>query len=131
MGNQSELISPSVLAEMKAELESLSKTEPGAREIAEVVAELMPLIQGCRDRGHSWKRIAESLKKFHAGLSVGRLKKYAYELDPSLKSDTKKSSRSLIPEMDEDEGESNWPPEPIEDEPKKKSSSKKSAAVDF
>ena len=39
MGNQSELISPSALAEMKAELESLSKTEPGAREIAEVVAE--------------------------------------------------------------------------------------------
>ena len=61
--SSSDLVSPSVLADMKAELESLSKTEPGAREFSEVIAELMPLIHGCRDRGHSWVKIADSLKK--------------------------------------------------------------------
>ncbi|NJN24451.1 MAG: hypothetical protein HC810_08775 [Acaryochloridaceae cyanobacterium RL_2_7] len=142
MAKQYELVSPAILAEMKAELESLSSTEPGAREISEVVAELMPLIRGCRDRGHSWKRIAESLKKFHSGLSVGRLKKYAYELDPSLKSDAKKSQTSLIPEMDvesevsdDDEEESNWPPLMDDDESTKSSkksvSKEKALAVDF
>ncbi len=113
-----ELISPSVLAEMKSELESLSKTEPGAREFSEVIAELMPLIRGCRDRGHSWSKIADSLKKFHSGMSVSRLKKYAYELDPSLKSSAKSSNQSLIPEK---ESKSEV----------KKVGSKKSAAVDF
>lgn len=146
---KSEVISPAVFAEMQAELKDLSETEPGAREIVEVVRDLLPLIRGCRDRGHSWKRISESLQKYHSGLSIGRLRKYAYELDPSLKSGSSGSKKSLIPEMDESESQgslldemsdeenesdgSDWPPEPIGDDTssKKASSAKKSAALDF
>lgn len=128
MATQSELVSPAILAEMKAELESLSRTEPGAREIAEVVAELMPLIRGCRDRGHSWKRISEALKKFHADLTLSRLKRLAFELDPSLKGNSG-STKSLIPEMDEDEINSNGLPDLAEDKPKSKV--KASKALDF
>ena len=80
----------------------------------------MPLIRGCRDRGHSWKRIAESLKKFHSGISVGKLKKYAFEIDPSLKSTAKQSGKSLIPDLDASDSKD-----------KNKSASKKTAAVDF
>ncbi|MCM1984456.1 hypothetical protein [Lyngbya confervoides] len=140
---KSELVNPAVFAEMQAELESLSNTEPGAREVADVVRDLMPLIKGCRDRGHSWKRIAESLQKYHSGLSVGRLRKYAFELDPSLKGKSS-STQSLIPEPVESEHEpeadldelsaevedSEWPLSDPETEPQKPRT-KKSAAVDF
>ena len=119
MAGQSNLIRPSLVAEMKAELEDLSQTEPGAKDLESVIEELMPLIQGCRDRGHSWKKITESLKKFHSDISVSRLKRIAFTLDPSLKSKSRSTGKSLIPELDIDdsseelEEESNWPPEPI------------------
>ena len=119
MAGQSNLISPSLIAEMKAELESLSQTEPGAKDLESVISELMPLIQGCRDRGHSWKKITESLKKFHADISISRLKRIAFTLDPSLKSQSRSLGKSLIPELaidddsDNTELESNWPPEPM------------------
>lgn len=146
---KSEVISPAVFAEMQAELKDLSETEPGARDIVEVVRDLLPLIRGCRDRGHSWKRISESLQKYHSGLSTGRLRKYAYELDPSLKGGSSGSRKSLIPDMEEsdssqvslldemndemEESGSDWPPTlpEKESESKTKSGAKKKAAVDF
>ena len=147
---KAEVIGSALFAEMQAELKELSKTEPGARDVVDVVRDLLPLIRGCRDRGHSWKRIAESLQKHHSGLSVGRLRKYAFELDPSLKGGSPGTQKSLIPEMDQPEGsqgsllddsdtddkesiDSSWPPEVAKGESsgKKKSGTKKSAALDF
>ena len=119
MAGQSNLISPSLVAEMKAELESLSQTEPGAKDLESVISELMPLIQGCRDRGHSWKKITESLKKFHSNISISRLKRIAFTLDPTLKTQSRSPGQSLIPKLEIDENiddieeESPWPPEPI------------------
>ena len=116
MARQSKLVSPSLVADMKAELQSLADKEPGAKGLDEVITELMPLIRGCRDRGHSWKRIADSLSKFHSDLTLGRLKRLAFELDPSLKGNAP-SKGSLIPTLDEKESkESNWPPKnPVDD----------------
>lgn len=117
MARSSKLVSPSLVSEMKAELQSLSEIEPGAKDLDDVVSELMPLIKGCRQRGHSWKRIAESLGKFHQDLTISRLKRLAFEFDPSLKSGAK-STGTLIPEMDKDEAQS-------------KAKAKKQKAIDF
>ena len=94
----SKLISPNLIAEMKAELEDLSKTEPGAKNLKSVITELLPLIQGCRERGHSWKKISESLQKFHSDLTLSKLKRIAFELEPSLKGSAKTPA---IPKLDD------------------------------
>lgn len=99
-GAMAQFISPAQLAEIKAELEGLSKLEPGAKTLRDAVEELMPIIRGCRARGHSWKRIAESFSRVE-GISSASLRKYAYELDPSLKEPIKgivpKASKSDKP----------------------------------
>lgn len=87
-GAKAQFISPAQLAEIKAELEGLSKLEPGAKTVRDAVEELMPIIRGCRARGHSWKRISESFNRVE-GISSASLRKYAYELDPSLKEQVK------------------------------------------
>ncbi|UJB73452.1 hypothetical protein HRE53_33100 (plasmid) [Acaryochloris sp. 'Moss Beach'] len=87
-GAKAQFISPAQLAEIKAELEGLSKLEPGAKTIRDAVEELMPIIRGCRARGHSWKRISESFSRVQ-GISSASLRKYAFELDPSLKEPVK------------------------------------------
>jgi len=93
-GAKSQFISPAQLAEIKAELESLSKLEPGAKSVRDAVEELMPIIRGCRARGHSWKRISESFSRVE-GISSASLRKYAYELNPSLKEPVK----GIIPKI--------------------------------
>ncbi len=145
---KAEVIGSALFAEIQAELKELSETEPGARDVAEVVRDLLPLIRGCRDRGHSWKRIAESLQKHHSGLSVGRLRKYAFELDPTLKGGSVSTQKSLIPELKQSQSDSGSKAETVaqvlgvdevedlstsskhESGGKKKTGSKKSA-VDF
>ena len=87
-GVKAQFISPAQLAEIKAELEGLSKLEPGAKSVRDAVEELMPIIRGCRARGHSWKRISESFSRVQ-GISSASLRKYAFELDPSLKEPVK------------------------------------------
>ena len=96
----SKLISPNLIAEMKAELEDLSQTEPGAKDLESVITELLPLIQGCRERGHSWKKISESLQKFHSEITISKLKRIAFELEPSLKGNAKTPA---IPKLSQDD----------------------------
>jgi hypothetical protein len=103
--SSSEFVSPSILEALKQELSSLEAMEPGSKPTAEAIAELLPLIKGCRDRGHSWVRIAQSFQKYLPGVTVGTLRKVAFELDPSLKGAVKGvnlagASESLIPALD-------------------------------
>jgi hypothetical protein len=100
----SEFLKPSLFDALKQELGLLEAMEPGSRSIGEVVSELMPLIRGCRDRGHSWVRITQSFQKYLPGMTVGALRKVAFELDPSLKGTVKGvdltgSSEGLIPTL--------------------------------
>ena len=94
----SDFLKPSLFDALKQDLTQLKTVEPGSRSIAEAVAELMPLIKGCRDRGHSWSRIALSFQKYLPGLTVGTLRKYAFEADPSLKGSPKLTSESTVTE---------------------------------
>jgi hypothetical protein len=96
MAKKSDLVSPGMVADMRAELQSLVETEPGARELIEVVRELLPLIRGCRDRGHSWNKIAGTLQKSDSRLSIWRLRKLAFELDPTLKGVSGEMSAILV-----------------------------------
>jgi hypothetical protein len=103
--SSSEFVSPSILEALKQELGLLEAMEPGSKPTAEAIADLLPLIKGCRDRGHSWVRIAQSFQKYLPGVTVGTLRKVAFELDPSLKGAVKGvnlagASESLIPALD-------------------------------
>jgi hypothetical protein len=103
-----EFLKPSLFDALKQELAHLETVEPGSKSVAEVISELMPLIKGCRDRGHSWNRIALSFQKFIPDLSVTTLRRHVYELDPSLKGTVKGvnengGSGSVVPSLDEDE----------------------------
>lgn len=103
--SSSEFVSPSILEALKQELGLLEAMEPGSKPTSEAIAELLPLIKGCRDRGHSWVRIAQSFQKYLPGVTVGTLRKVAFELDPSLKGAVKGvnlagASESLIPALD-------------------------------
>jgi hypothetical protein len=103
-----EFLKPSLFDALKQELTLLETVEPGSKSVAEVIAELMPLIKGCRDRGHSWNRIALSFQKFIPDLSATTLRRHAYELDPSLKGTVKGvnengGSGSVVPSLDEDD----------------------------
>jgi hypothetical protein len=103
-----EFLKPSLFDALKQELTLLETVEPGSKSVSEVIAELMPLIKGCRDRGHSWNRIALSFQKFIPDLSATTLRRHAYELDPSLKGTFKGvnengGSGSVLPSFDDDE----------------------------
>jgi hypothetical protein len=125
-----EFLKPSLFDALKQELTQLETVEPGSKSMAEAIAELLPLIKGCRDRGHSWNRICLSFQKYVPDITVGMLRKYAFEFDPSLKGTGKASNesvreQSLIPTLEsqdldegvedaqEDEEDEVWPP--IED----------------
>jgi hypothetical protein len=103
-----EFLKPSLFDALKQELTLLETVEPGSKSVAEAITELMPLIKGCRDRGHSWNRIALSFQKFIPDLSATTLRRHAYELDPSLKGTVKGvnengRSGSVLPSLDDDE----------------------------
>lgn len=105
-----EFVKPSSFDALKQELALLETVEPGSKSVAEAIAELMPLIKGCRDRGHSWNRIALSFQKFIPDLSATTLRRHVYELDPSLKGTVKGvnengGSGSVLPSLDEDEAD--------------------------
>lgn len=105
-----EFLKPSLFDALKQELALLETVEPGSKSVAEAIAELMPLIKGCRDRGHSWNRIALSFQKFIPELSATTLRRHVYELDPSLKGTVKGvnengGSGSVLPSLDEDESD--------------------------
>lgn len=117
-----EFLKPSLFDALKQELALLETVEPGSKSVAEAIAELMPLIRGCRDRGHSWNRIALSFQKFIPDLSATTLRRHVYELDPSLKGTVKGVSEnggsgSVLPSFDEDvdevEEDDDWPPREI------------------
>lgn len=109
--SSSEFLKPSLFDALKQELLLLEAMEPGSKSMSEAIADLLPLIKGCRDRGHSWVRISQSFQKFLPGMTVGMLRKYAFALDPSLKGTVKGvnltgESGSLIPALaHEEEGE--------------------------
>jgi hypothetical protein len=122
----SEFVKPSSFDALKQELALLETVEPGSKSVAEAIAELMPLIKGCRDRGHSWNRIALSFQKFIPDLSATTLRRHVYELDPSLKGTVKGvnengGSGSVVPSLDEDEvdvedadlEDDKWPPSEV------------------
>ena len=96
---QTVFISPAMLAQIEADLTRLSQVEPGAKPVRDAVEALMPVIRGCRARGHSWDRIAQSFQRQVEGVSSTLLRKYAYEFDPSLKGNVK----GLVPQMPEDQ----------------------------
>jgi hypothetical protein len=105
-----EFLKPSLFDALKQELALLETVEPGSKSVAEAIAELLPLIKGCRDRGHSWNRIALSFQKFIPDLSATTLRRHVYELDPSLKGTVKGvnengGSESVLPSLDEDDAD--------------------------
>jgi hypothetical protein len=106
----SEFVKPSSFDALKQELALLETVEPGSKSVAEAISELMPLIKGCRDRGHSWNRIALSFQKFIPDLSATTLRRHVYELDPSLKGTVKGvnengGSGSVLPSLEDDEAD--------------------------
>ncbi len=114
-----EFVKPGLLDALKQELALLESVEPGSKSVGEAIADLLPLIRGCRDRGHSWSRISLSVQKFIPGVSAASLRRYVYDLDPSLKGTVKGVSAdgvvsSVIPTLDEDvavsEKDDSWPP---------------------
>ncbi|MGA7934549.1 MAG: hypothetical protein WCA35_13455 [Kovacikia sp.] len=110
MDAASEFVKPSSFDALRLELTQLESVEPGSKSVAEAISDLMPLIKGCRDRGHSWNRIALSFQKFIPDLSATTLRRHVYELDPSLKGTVKGvnengGSGSVLPSLDEDESD--------------------------
>jgi hypothetical protein len=110
MDAASEFVKPSSFDALRLELVQLESVEPGSKSVAEAISELMPLVKGCRDRGHSWNRIALSFQKFIPDLSATTLRRHVYELDPSLKGTVKGvnengGSGSVLPSLDENEAD--------------------------
>ena len=83
---------------LKQKLMKLQAIETNERTTAEVMAEMMPLVKGCRKRGHSWKRIALLFQEEVPGITVAKLRKYAFEADPSLKDSSKSTKESIVAE---------------------------------
>ncbi len=107
----SEFLKPSLFDALKQDLVLLEAIEPGSRSARETIKDLLPLIKGCRDRGHSWQRITGLFQKYLPGLTVGTLRKVAYELDPALKGTVKginlaQPSESIVPVLDQEDEES-------------------------
>jgi hypothetical protein len=105
---QTGFISPAQLNELMKDLEQLQSMDPGALVQSEAIEKMLPVIRGCRDRGHPWNRITQVLQKQLPGLTSATLRRVVFQLDPSLKGSKKGvklegKSESLIPEWDEDE----------------------------
>jgi hypothetical protein len=105
---QTGFINPSQLSELMKDLEQLQSMDPGALEQTEAIEKMLPIIRGCRDRGHSWNRITQVLQKQLPGLTSATLRRVVFQLDPTLKGSKKGvkiegKSKSLVPEWDEDE----------------------------
>jgi hypothetical protein len=98
---------------LRKELEIATELEPGSQNFAEVIEEMMPLVKGCRDKGHSWDYIAKIFQKWLPGLTPSILRKHVFELDPSLKGTVKgvslqESSESLVPALEDEEDNSTF-----------------------
>jgi hypothetical protein len=109
---QTGFINPAQLSELMKDLEQLQSMDPGALEQTEAIEKMLPIIRGCRDRGHSWNRIIQVLQKQLPGLTSATLRRVVFQLDPSLKGSKKGvklegKSESLVPEWDEDETDLN------------------------
>lgn len=109
---QPEFISPTQLNELMKDLEQLQSMDPGALEQSEAIEKMLPMIRGCRDRGHSWNRITQVLQKKLPGLTSATLRRVVFQLDPALKGSKKgvkldEKSESLVPEWDEDKIDKN------------------------
>lgn len=105
---QTDFINPAQLNELMKDLEQLQSMEPGALAQSEAIEKMLPMIRGCRDRGHSWNRITQVLQKQLPGLTSATLRRVVFQLDPALKG-TKKGvkldgkAEPLIPwEIDEE-----------------------------
>jgi hypothetical protein len=90
---------------LEERLEKFSKIDSKAKSHRSTITRLMPLIRGCRDKGHSWEFIAGIFQERYSGLSAALLRKVVYEIDPSLKPSVGKKAvhqvESLIPDLDE------------------------------
>jgi hypothetical protein len=96
---------------LEQRLEKFTKIDSKAKSHRSTINRLMPLIRGCRDKGHSWEFIAGIFQERYPGLSAALLRKVVYEIDPSLKASVKKKGdaqkvESLIPELDEENDKS-------------------------
>jgi hypothetical protein len=91
---------------LEERLEKFSKIDSKAKSHRSTITRLMPLIRGCRDKGHSWEFIAGIFQERYPGLSTALLRKVVYEIEPSLKPSVGKKVvhkvESLIPDLDED-----------------------------
>lgn len=97
---------------LEQRLEKFSQIDAGAKSHKSTITRLMPLIRGCRDKGHSWAFIAGIFQERYPGLSPALLRKVVYEINPSLKGSTNGSksspkSDSLIPELEDEKSKSN------------------------
>ncbi|NJN37982.1 MAG: hypothetical protein HC790_03410 [Acaryochloridaceae cyanobacterium CSU_3_4] len=90
---------------LEQRLEKFSKIDSKAKSHRSTITRLMPLIRGCRDKGHSWEFIAGIFQERYPGLSAALLRKVVYEIEPSLKPSSAKKAvhqvESLIPELEE------------------------------
>lgn len=90
---------------LEERLEKFSKIDSKAKSHRSTITRLMPLIRGCRDKGHSWEFIAGIFQERYPGLSAALLRKVVYEIEPTLKPSVGKKIvhqvESLIPELDE------------------------------
>jgi hypothetical protein len=90
---------------LEQRLEKFSKIDSKAKSHRSTITRLMPLIRGCRDKGHSWEFIAGIFQERYPGLSAALLRKVVYEIEPSLKPSIGKKTvhelEPLIPELDE------------------------------
>jgi hypothetical protein len=85
-------ISPQNIQALRQELEMTAKLPPGSKTIAQAISELLPLIGGCRKRGHTWEAIAKTIQKHIPNLSAVALRKMVWEFDPSLKGSAPKKT---------------------------------------
>lgn len=92
---------------LEERLEKFSKIDSKAKSHRNTITRLIPLIRGCRDKGHSWDFIAGIFQERYPGLSAALLRKVVYEIEPSLKPSIGKKAvhqpESLIPALDDDE----------------------------
>jgi hypothetical protein len=98
---------------LEQRLEKFTKINSKAKSHRSTITRLMPLIRGCRDKGHSWEFIAGIFQERYPGLSAALLRKVVYEIDPSLKASVNRKDAAhkvepLIPEMDENNDESGF-----------------------
>ena len=84
------------LKALSRELEIIDNSPPGWKTVTETITELLPEIQGCRKRGHTWKVIAKLFQEEIPSLTTAAFRKTVLALDPSLKASAKKKSVPVV-----------------------------------